>query len=105
VAEVGALAALDDDEHVERCLALNAEGMEYLSRELPKLDIEVWPSDANFILARAGADCYQRLLREGVIVRPLQGFGLPEHVRITVGLPEENERLVKALARLREVDA
>ena len=102
LAEVAALAALDDREHVERCLELNAQGIEYLSRELPKLDIEIWPSDANFILARAGADCYQRLLREGIIVRPLQGFGLPDYVRITVGLPEQNERLVKVLERLRE---
>jgi histidinol-phosphate aminotransferase len=105
LAEVAAVAALDDREHVERSLQINAQGIEYLSQELEKLGIEVWPSDANFILARAGADCYQRLLPEGVIVRPLRGFGLDEHVRITVGLPEENERVVKALTRLREADA
>jgi histidinol-phosphate aminotransferase len=105
LAEVAAVAALDDREHVERSLQINAQGIEYLSQELAKLGIEVWPSDANFILARAGADCYQRLLPEGVIVRPLRGFGLDEHVRITVGLPEENERVVKALTRLREADA
>jgi histidinol-phosphate aminotransferase len=105
LAEVAALAALDDREHVERSLQVNAQGIEYLSQELAKLGIEVWPSDANFILARAGADCYQRLLPEGVIVRPLRGFGLDDYVRITVGLPEENERVVKALTRLREADA
>jgi len=105
LAEVAALAALDDREHVERSLQVNAQGIEYLSQELAKLGIEVWPSDANFILARAGADCYQRLLPEGVIVRPLRGFGLDDYVRITVGLPEENERVVKALTRLRESDA
>jgi len=105
LAEVAALAALDDREHVERSLQVNAQGIEYLSQELAKLGIEVWPSDANFILARAGVDCYQRLLPEGVIVRPLRGFGLDDHVRITVGLPEENERVVKALTRLRESDA
>ena len=54
------------------------------------------------MLARPGSDVSDRLLREGVIVRPLAGFGMPEHVRISVGLPEENERLVKALRRIRE---
>jgi histidinol-phosphate aminotransferase len=102
LAEVAALAALDDSAHAERSRRVNAEGVEYLSRELAALGIEVWPTDANFLLARAGADVHERLMGEGVIVRPLAGFGMPEHVRITVGLPEENERLVKALRRLRE---
>jgi histidinol-phosphate aminotransferase len=62
----------------------------------------VWPTDANFLLARAGAGIQARLLREGVIVRPLTGFGMPEHVRISVGLRKENERLIEALRRLRE---
>ena len=57
------------------------------------------------MLARIGADVYPRLLRQGVIVRPLAAFGMPEHVRITVGLPEENERLIKALRRIREGSA
>jgi histidinol-phosphate aminotransferase len=77
LAEVAAAAALDDREYKE-------------------------PTDANFVLARPGSDIYQRLLHEGVIVRPLAAFGMPEHVRISIGLPEENERLVKALRRLRE---
>lgn len=105
LAEVAALAALDDAEHVEHTLRNNAAGVEYLSRELRALGIEVWPTDANFVLARTGAGVYERLLREGVIVRPLQGFGLTEHVRITVGLPEENERAVKALRRVQETHA
>ncbi len=105
LAEVAALAALEDDEHRERSKAVNAEGIEYLSRELSALGIEVWPSDANFVLARAGAGVYERLLQEGVIVRPLHGFGLSEHLRISVGLPEENERVVKTLRRLREAKA
>jgi histidinol-phosphate aminotransferase len=105
LAEAAALAALDDTEHVERTLRNNAAGVDYLTRELQALGIEVWPTDANFVLARPGAGTYERLLREGVIVRPLQGFGLTEHVRITVGLPEENERAVKALRRLQETDS
>jgi histidinol-phosphate aminotransferase len=104
-AEAAALAALGDDEHVERTLSLNRDGVEFLTRELSDLGIEVWPTDANFVLVRAGRDVYEKLLHQGVIVRPMGGFGLPDHVRITVGLPEENERLVKALRRLREAAA
>ncbi|MBW2422936.1 MAG: histidinol-phosphate transaminase [Deltaproteobacteria bacterium] len=100
LAEVAAVAALDDEEHASRTRELNASGIEYLARELGKLGIETWPSDANFILARTGADVYERLLRMGVIVRPMKGFGLTEHVRISIGLPEENERLVKALTAI-----
>ncbi len=105
LAEVAATAALDDHEHLERTRRLNAEGIELLTRELGALGIEVWPSEANFVLARPGPGAYERLLREGVIVRPLAGFGLPEHVRISIGLPDENERLVKALRRMIEEDA
>ena len=102
LAEVAALAALDDCEHLERTLRTNREGMAFLARELAALGIESWPSEANFLLAKPGPGAYERLLRKGIIVRPLSGFGMPEHVRITVGLPEENERLVKALRRIRE---
>ncbi len=101
LAEVAAVAALDDWEHVEASRRVNAEGIEFLTRELSALGVEVWPSDANFLLARTGAGVHDALLRRGVIVRPLAGFGMPEHVRITVGLPEENRRLVDALRQLR----
>lgn len=102
VAEEAALAALDDAEHVARARANNDEGARLLTRELGALGVETWPTDANFLLARTGEASYEALLREGVIVRPMAGFGLPELVRITIGTPEENERLVKAVARLRE---
>jgi histidinol-phosphate aminotransferase len=102
LAEVAALAALDDHAHVARARSTNEAGAVFLERELEKLGHAVWPTDANFLLARTGAGTFERLLRQGVIVRPMAGFGLPEHVRITIGLPEENERLVKALERLGE---
>jgi histidinol-phosphate aminotransferase len=102
LAEVAAVAALDDDEHARRTVELNTSGIEYLTAELEKLGVETWPSDANFILARTGPDVYQRLLEVGVIVRPMKGFGLTEHVRISIGLAEENERLVKALGAILE---
>ena len=102
LAQVAAAAALDDVAHVEASRRVNTEGLGTLRRELGALGIETWPSDANFVLARTGRSTYDALLRQGVIVRPMGGFGLPDHVRITVGLPEENERLLKALRRLRE---
>jgi histidinol-phosphate aminotransferase len=102
LAEAAALAALDDDDFRERTQRNNAEGIEYLTRELRALGIEVWPSDANFLLCRAGAGTPEQLLREGVIVRPLGAFGMPEHMRISVGLPKQNARLIEALRRLRE---
>jgi histidinol-phosphate aminotransferase len=102
LAEVAALAALDDREHIARTLAANVEGVVYLARELASLGIRTWPTDANFLLAETGTDTYERLLREGVIVRPLAGFGMPGHIRITIGTAEENVRVVEALRRLRE---
>jgi len=101
LAEVAACAALDDVAHLERTLRLTREGGDTLARELGALGVEVTPSDANFVLARTGPDSYERLLRAGVIVRPMGGFGLPEHVRITIGTAEENRRLIEAVRALR----
>jgi len=101
LAEIAALAALDDEEHVRRTLELNETGIEYLTSEFGKLGIETWPTDANFILARTGAGVFDALLEKGVIVRPMNAFGLTEHVRISIGLPEENERLIKAITEIR----
>lgn len=102
LAEIGAVAALDDGEHVARAQRNNDDGVRYLERELAALDIETWPTDANFLLARTGEGTYDALLRQGVIVRPLSGFGIEDCVRITIGTPSENERVVKALRTLRE---
>jgi histidinol-phosphate aminotransferase len=57
------------------------------------------PSHANFLLIRVGdaASVYERLLRQGVIVRPVDNYGLPQHLRVTVGLPRENQRFIAAL--------
>ena len=97
LAEEAAVAALDDAEHVARTRKGNADGIAYLTRELGALGITTWPTDANFLLADAGVGAYDVLLKQGVIVRPLAGFGMPAHIRITIGSAEENERCVKAL--------
>jgi histidinol-phosphate aminotransferase len=98
LAEEAAVAALDDSEHLARTLRVVAEGLDYFGRELPALGVRIWPSDANFLLADAGVGAYEALLAQGVIVRPLAGFGLPGHIRISIGTAAENERCVKALA-------
>ena len=100
LALVGALAALDDDDHVRRTLAMNRAGMAHLTEAFARLGLAWVPSAANFVLVRVGdgARVYDALLRRGVIVRPMAVYGFPEHVRVTIGTPAENERLVAALA-------
>jgi histidinol-phosphate aminotransferase len=102
LAQVGALAALSDDEHVARSRACNREGMTYLRRECERLGLDVVPSWANFLLIRVGdgARVYEALLRQGVIVRPVGVYGFPEHVRVTVGTAAENERFIAAVERV-----
>jgi len=98
-AQWAALAALDDDEHVRRSLAVNRQGLDYLQKELTRLGLEFVPSSANFILVRVGRgqEVFQKLLREGVIVRPMGGYQFPEHVRVTVGTMAENEKFIAVL--------
>jgi histidinol-phosphate aminotransferase len=102
LAQVAALAALGDDEHVQRTRQVNREGMAYLREALTRLGYELVPSWANFILVRVGSALrvYDALLRLGVIVRPVPVYGFPEHLRVSVGTREENERLIGALMRL-----
>jgi histidinol-phosphate aminotransferase len=99
LAQVAALAALEDDAHVEQTRTCNRQGIAYLREQLQRLGIESVPSWANFILVRVGngARVYEALLREGVIVRPMSVYGFPEHVRISVGTAVENERCIAAL--------
>lgn len=103
LAQVAACAALDDAAHVMRSRQLNAHGLVQLSSGLSALGWRVSPSAGNFVLADTGGPAlpwYEKLLRAGVIVRPVANYGLPGHLRITVGLPEQNERLLSELRRL-----
>jgi histidinol-phosphate aminotransferase len=95
-------AGMDDHEHVRRTLEVNASGMAYLEGEFRRLGLPFLPSQANFILVEVGEGrtVYEKLLQEGVIVRPMNGYGLPRHVRISIGLEEENRRMVGALERV-----
>jgi histidinol-phosphate aminotransferase len=100
LAQVAAMAAMTDDEHVERTRELTRAGLAYLAGEFKRLGIAFWPSQANFLFVDVGRDArqvYEALLGRGVIVRPIGG---PRHLRITAGLPRENERLVQALGEI-----
>jgi histidinol-phosphate aminotransferase len=100
LAQAAALAALDDDSHTLECVRMIEAGRHYLYDEFNALGVKYVPSRANFILVdvgRSAADIYQKLLHKGVIVRPMTPFGLETALRITVGTPEENRKLVKAL--------
>ncbi len=99
LAQAAAIAALGDEDHVSRSREMNARGRDTLAAGLSKLGFQVIPSQGNFLLARIGTEAselYEHLLRAGIIVRPVANYGLPEYLRITVGLPEQNERLLVA---------
>jgi histidinol-phosphate aminotransferase len=93
-AQAAALASLDDAAEIARRRELNHEGLERLAALMRTNGLEpVEPSLGNFLFVDVGdgRDMFERLLREGVIVRPLAGFGAPEAIRVSVGTPEENE--------------
>lgn len=99
-AQVGGTAALEDGEHVRRTRELNLQGLRYFETELPRLGASLPKSHANFVLAdfgRPAMELYEKLLRKGVIVRPVASNGYPTSLRISVGTHEENQRCVAAL--------
>ncbi len=101
LAMVAACAALEDHEFIARSRDVNARGLVQLKQGFDRLGLEYIPSLGNFITVRVGdaSRVYESLLKEGVIVRPIAGYGLPEHLRVTVGLPEHNARFLAALER------
>ncbi len=99
-AQAAALAALEDQEYLKTVLETTWQGMEYLSQELDRLGCTVFPSQTNFILVDVKKDAravYEQMLRQGVIIRAMTSYGFPTFMRITVGLPDENERCIAAL--------
>jgi len=102
VAQAAALAALDDTAHVARAREHNAREMAFLEESLRRLGVQFTPSVGNFVLvdtARDGDDLFARLLRRGVIVRPMRAYGLPSCLRVTVGTRRENGLFLQALAQ------
>ena len=98
LAQVAAMAALEDKAHLEKTRQNNSEGLKFLLGELRALGFECVDTQANFFLVKVGdgKGVYDALLRKGVIVRPMASYNLPEYIRITVGLPEENRRFLES---------
>ena len=103
LALAAAQAALEDPDHVRRGVELNRQGMAQMIEGLRALGLGFIPSVGNFLavdLAQPAGPIDQALLREGVITRPIGNYGLPNHLRVTVGLPEENARFLAALKKV-----
>ena len=102
-AQVAALASLDDTTEIARRRDVNRDGLARLETTLREHGFDPVPSVGNFVYAETGADATQlfdRMLREGVIVRPLAGFGAPTAIRVSVGTPEENDVFAEALGKV-----
>ena len=100
IAQAAALAALGDREHVERSVEMVRAGREQYYRTFDSWGIGYIRSQANFILAKVGKgrEVFDKALAQGVILRQMDGYGLPEYIRITVGTERENARCLEVLA-------
>jgi len=100
LAQVGALAALNDDAFFERTIRMVHEELDFLYEQVSKMGLRYFPTQANFFLIDLEQDAnevFERLLSRGVIVRAMTAYGYPNYIRVNVGLPEENQRFVKVL--------
>ncbi|MFQ5988536.1 MAG: histidinol-phosphate transaminase [Candidatus Methylomirabilales bacterium] len=109
LAQRGALAALEDSAHLEATLQITETGRQSLQSRLDELSLSYVPTVTNFILVDVGVEgaaVASALLRKGVIVRSMEGYGLPTYIRVTIGTPQENGRAMEALATvLAEIEA
>ena len=101
VALAAAAAVLEDEPYLQRSREMNRSGLQRLQTAFERMGLEYVPSSGNFVLVRVGdaAAVNESLLRAGIIVRPVANYGLPEWLRISVGLPEENEAFLQAFER------
>ncbi|MGI9264291.1 MAG: histidinol-phosphate transaminase [Gammaproteobacteria bacterium] len=100
-----AIAALEDEDHVQRSIALNEEERNRVSKECGRLGLRCIPSAGNFVLVdmnQPALPIFDALLHQGVIVRPVDNYGLPNYLRITIGTHDENTRLIEALEHVLE---
>jgi histidinol-phosphate aminotransferase len=103
LAQAGARAALEDGEFLARTRALVSQGRDFLCGALTRLGLEFVPTQANFVLIRVprpGREVYQAMLPHGVIIRAMDAYGLPDYIRVNMGLPEENRRFLEALIKV-----
>ena len=106
IAQAAALAALDDDEHIKNSVESNKRGKEFLYREFERLGIKYVKTYSNFILFDVGEDAdavYDKLLRKGIIVRSMSGYGYKSMLRVTIGTMDENEIFIKGLREVLNV--
>lgn len=110
LAQAAAVAALNDEDFIQRSIALNAQGYAQVTQGLDALGFSYIPSVANFVLIKVGNDdqagirITNKLLKAGIIVRPVANYGLPQHIRVTIGLPEENSAFLSALGTIAKDD-
>ncbi len=100
MALLAAEIAIQDQSHLEQVVALNESGMQQLSDAFTQMGLDFIPSVGNFIcvdMQRSGVEVYEKLLRKGVIVRPVANYGLPTHLRISIGAEHENQQCIEAL--------
>ncbi|MEO8207192.1 MAG: histidinol-phosphate transaminase, partial [Chthoniobacterales bacterium] len=99
IAQAGALAGLGDDAHINHTRQVTHEGRAYLEKEFTRLGLEYVPSVANFVLVNVGDGdaIFQALLREGIIVRAMRSYGMPEWMRVSIGTMEQNTQFMKTL--------
>ena len=104
IAQAGALAGLEDDDHMRRTRQLTHEGRNYLQAEFSEMGLEFVPSVANFVLVRVGDGdaVFHALLRRGLIVRAMRSYKLPAWIRVSVGTMEQNRKFVAALKEFDE---
>ena len=102
VAQAAALAALDDSEYLHHVVQRNREGMQQLLAGFERLGLPYIESAGNFVAVETGRGLqrYEALLQRGVIVRPIANYGMPDHLRVTVGRADENARLLAALEQV-----
>jgi len=99
LAQAAAIAAMEDQAFLDECLEINRKGMVQITGGLERLKLTYIPSYGNFVTFRIGnaTAMYQSLLKKGVIVRPVGNYGMPEHLRVSIGLEEENRIFLQAL--------
>ncbi len=102
LSQAGALAALDDNKHVEKTQRINRRGIKFFTKAFKRMKLKVVPPAANFLLVRVGdgARVFSDLQKLGVITRPMGGYQLGDWIRISIGTPKENQRCLNALKQV-----
>lgn len=102
LAQAAALAALKDTKHVEKTVKKTLKGKAYLYQALERMNVQFIESETNFILVKVGKakEVFEKLLKKGVIVRPMDGYGLPEWIRVTVGSESANKTFIRELEKI-----